>query len=68
MAKFTAISQKANVSEYRLVYVASFKGVYLSPPFPTLDALFSKRTAMQRSRRRRGLPPFTHIASFVPIR
>lgn len=56
------------VQEYRLVYIGSFKGVYLSPPFPTLEALYAKRVSAQASRAKHGLPLYTHIASFVPIR
>lgn len=62
-----SIAPKTRASEYRLVYVGSFKGVYLSPPFPTLEALFAKRAKAQAARARHGLPPYTHIASFVPI-
>lgn len=68
MSHITATGATGRVQEYRLAYIGSFKGVYLSPPFPTLDALFSKRAAIQRARKRRGLPPYTHIASFVTMR
>jgi hypothetical protein len=63
-----AMRLTGRAQEYRLAYIGSFKGVYLSPPFPTLEVLFSKRAAIQRARKRRGLPEYTHIASFVPMR
>ncbi len=68
MSDATATGLTGRVQEYRLVYIGSFKGVYLSRPFPTLEALFKKRAAMQRARKRLGFPAYTHIASFVPMR